>query len=85
MIQAQRGNIDQAIVDANGILNHAKHFNQKDIILAMFIGNIAEMIYNQDKSQKSLEYMKDARIWAWYALRDLGLEIETHDINGTAT
>lgn len=39
-------------------------------------------MYNIDKSEEAGDVVKEGRLICWYRLRDQGVEIDQHDING---
>ena len=81
----QEGDRAKALVKGRGIREHAKKFSQQDQRYAMFLGNLAELIYNIDKSEEAADVIQEGRRLAWYMLRGQGLKnIDQSDINGEA-
>jgi sporulation protein YlmC with PRC-barrel domain len=45
------------------------------------LGQLSELIFNIEKSEKACEVIKEGRLIAWYRLRDQGIEIDQQNIN----
>jgi hypothetical protein len=48
------------------IREHAKKFNQKDEAYANFLGNLSELIYNNNKGEEACTLIKEGRMITWY-------------------
>jgi hypothetical protein len=79
----QEGDRAKALVKGREIRAHAKKYSQQDQRYAEFLGNLAELTYNIDKSEESADVIQEGRRLAWYMLRNQGLKnIDQSDING---
>jgi hypothetical protein len=79
----QAGDRAKALVKGREIREHAKKYSQQDQRYAEFLGNLAELTYNIDKSEESADVIQEGRRLAWYMLRNQGLKnIDQSDING---
>ena len=83
-IHAKKGKYDECCKMYKEIIDSAKSEQQSDVQLALFMGNIAELMFRHkyDPSEV-IEILKEGRVIMWQQLKNEGLEIEPIDINKT--
>ena len=81
-MEVYRGETDNALVTAEKIKKHATAYNQTDLAYCQFLGNLSELMYNKDKRKEAIEVIKEGRMLMWYKMRDFGLDLDPHNING---
>jgi len=67
------------------VRKHASAYNQNDRQYSIFLGNLAEFMYNKDKaSAECIEVAKEGRTLVWLKLRDYGIDLDPQNINSSA-
>jgi len=69
---------------AQKVRKHANAYNQNDRQYSIFLGNLAEFMYNKDKtSAECIEVAKEGRTLVWLKLRDYGIDLDPQNINAS--
>lgn len=76
LAELYRGEIEQAFKTAEKVRKHAAAYFQNDLSLAVFLGNLAEFMYNKDKRFECVDVSKEGRSIVWLKLKDLGIDID---------
>ena len=76
MMDVYRGEIEQALRQAEKIRKHAAAYFQNDIGFANFLGNLSELMFNKDKRYDSVDIVKEGRSIVWLRLRDYGIDLD---------
>jgi hypothetical protein len=76
LAELYRGEIEQALKTAEKVRKHAAAYFQNDLSLAVFLGNLAEFMYNKDKRFECVDVAKEGRSVVWLKLKDLGIDID---------
>jgi len=81
LILVNTGEVKQALNKGYEIINFAKKYQHDDVELAEFKGIFGEFLYNIDKNEQAVDYIREGRVSYWLKCRSNGLELIPVDIN----
>ena len=81
LVSVQSGDLKEAVSLAEEIIDHAEKNHQVDESLIMFMGDYSELLYDMEKSKKSVEIIAKASKIAWNRLHSYGLTVDALNIN----
>jgi hypothetical protein len=72
----QSGDLREAAIMAKDIRKHGTKYHQSDDSFVEFLGNLSELLYNQNKSVEACSVIQEARTLLWNRLRGYGVVVD---------
>ena len=75
-IFVQSGDLREAMLIAKDIRKHAAKYHQTDGSFCDFLGNLSELMYDQNKDVEAVKVVEEARRLTWDRLGHYGLQLD---------
>lgn len=77
----QSGDLREAGIMAKDIRKHGARYHQSDDSFCEFLGNLSELLYNQNKNVEACAVVQEARTLLWNRLTAYGVVADPQNIN----